>query len=82
MTEELINKVATVNCSDAERKEVYESLLKQISKKPIINEYSVEQADWVCPVCGFNVIEEPPCSNYCQTCGQRLDWSEETVQEG
>lgn len=34
------------------------------------------EIEWKCPVCGLNVIEEPPCQEYCQRCGNKLDWSE------
>ncbi len=46
-----------------------------LAKKPIVNSYNETEADWKCPVCGLNVVEEPPCCNFCERCGQRLDWN-------
>lgn len=59
-----------------------QALEKQIPKKPIIIDRRFQNGDevcveWKCPVCGLNVIEEPPCQEYCQSCGNKLDWSEE-----
>lgn len=50
-------------------------------KKPIIHERKFQNGDevctnWKCPICGLNVIEEPLCQEYCQRCGNKLDWSE------
>ena len=50
-------------------------------KKQIIPDRRIQNGDevcteWKCPVCGLNVIEEPPCQEYCQRCGNKLDWDE------
>jgi hypothetical protein len=60
---------------------VIQALEKQIPKKPIILDRRFQNGDevcveWKCPVCGLNVIEEPPCQEYCQRCRNKLDWSE------
>ncbi len=52
---------------------------KSVPKKAIVLDRRVEngeavEVEWKCPVCGLNVIEEPPCEEYCQKCGQKLDW--------
>lgn len=52
---------------------------KSVAKKPIILDRRCENVEevcieWKCPVCGLNVIEEPPCQEYCQRCGNKLDW--------
>lgn len=52
---------------------------RSVAKKPIINERRFENGDevlvdWKCPICGLNVIEETPCQEYCQRCGNKLDW--------
>ena len=53
---------------------------KNEPKKAIILDRRCENEDevcveWKCPVCGLNVIEEPPCQEYCQSCGTKLDWN-------
>lgn len=49
---------------------------KSEPKGPIIIDNRLNEIEWKCPVCGLNVIEEPPCQEYCQRCGNKLDWSE------
>lgn len=49
-------------------------------KKPIVIDRRFHNGnevctDWKCPVCGLNVIEEPPCQEYCQRCGNKIDWN-------
>ena len=53
-----------------------EALEKQIPKKPkLVNEDYTMDGIWVkdfeCPSCGNPYVDD----SYCQTCGQRLDWS-------
>lgn len=71
---ELVDKGFTV-------KSLLEAAEKMKPKKPIILERKFQNGDevctnWKCPICGLNVIEEPPCQEYCQRCGNKLDWSE------
>lgn len=47
---------------------IREALEKQIPMKPIKAEY-----DYNCPICGYEYLIN---QNYCQYCGQKLDWSE------
>ena len=59
-----------------------QALEKQMAKKPIIidkqfRDGEVVEVEWQCPICGLNVIEEPPCQEYCQRCGNKLYWPEE-----
>ena len=49
---------------------------KATPKEPIIIDNRLDEVEWKCPVCGLNVIEEPPYQEYCQRCGNKLDWSE------
>lgn len=54
-----------------------EALEKQISKKPklIKEDYTMDRIlmrDFECPSCGNPRADD----SYCQTCGQRLDWSD------
>lgn len=72
MTEELINKVATINCNDAEREEIYTALKKQIPQKAVekvkkIRDY--EDVSILCPECDWNVNLG---DRYCKRCGQKL----------
>lgn len=60
------------------------ALEKQIPKKPIV-EYKdtndcITEIEWKCPICGTNYIELAPCGEWCNYCGQKLDWSEESEQ--
>ena len=50
-----------------------EALEKQITKKPIVSD------DIICPSCSATLIYYLHTSkiDYCDKCGQRLDWSEE-----
>lgn len=52
-----------------------EALEKQIPKKPIVSD------DIACPNCSATLIYCLHTSeiDYCDKCGQRLDWSEEDV---
>ena len=57
------------------------ALEKQIPKKPIV-EYKntndcITEIEWKCPICGTNYIELAPCGEWCNYCGQKLDWSDE-----
>ena len=61
--------------------ECREAVERMKPKKPIILDRKFQNGEevcteWKCPVCGLNVIEEPPCQEYCQRCGNKLDWSE------
>lgn len=47
------------------------ALEKQIPKKPKTNDNYII---YICPCCN-NFIKL--CKNYCEYCGQKLDWSEE-----
>ena len=47
---------------------------KATPKEPIIIDNRLDEVEWKCPVCGLNVIEELPCQEYCQRCGNKLDW--------
>lgn len=55
---------------------IKDEVVKKVPKKPIVNNFDETQADWKCPVCGLNVVEEPPCCNYCERCGTKLDWKD------
>ena len=68
-----------------QQKEAFEiainALEKQIPKKPIV-EYKdtndcITEIEWKCPICGTNYIELAPCGEWCNYCGQKLDWSDE-----
>lgn len=50
------------------------ALEKQIPKKPS-TEFNYEDDDYFCPDCGFGVTEEH--NDFCGSCGQHIDWSEE-----
>lgn len=47
------------------------ALEKQIPKKPKTNDSYII---YICPCCN-NLIKL--CKNYCEYCGQKLDWSDE-----
>ena len=56
------------------------ALEKQIPKKPIVeykntNDY-ITEIEWKCPICRTNYIELVPCGEWCNNCGNRIDWSE------
>lgn len=56
------------------------ALEKQIPKKPIV-EYKntndcITEIEWKCPICGTNYIESAPYGEWCNYCGQKLDWSD------
>ena len=46
---------------------------KQIPKKPL-DDHLIKTGYWGCPICKHMVDS---VSNYCEHCGQALDWSEE-----
>jgi len=76
MTEELINKIATINCSDIERKEIYYALKSKILLKPVRQRTSCGIKQGCCPSCGDYVdgLKNPLyCSN--GKCLQLLDWN-------
>ena len=57
------------------------ALKKQIPKKPIVeykntNDY-ITEIEWKCPICRTNYIELVPCGEWCNNCGNRIDWSDE-----
>ena len=57
------------------------ALEKQIPKKPIVeykntNDY-ITEIEWKCPICRTNYIELVPCGEWCNNCGNRIDWSDE-----
>lgn len=57
--------------------EAAELLEKQVPKKPFLKtdiETEVGYWIWKCPNCGDEWLFR---YNYCSSCGQRLDWSEE-----
>ena len=58
---------------EAELKEAEEAMENQVAKKVIIGEND-DQYD-KCPVCGENAEDFFIKYNYCQSCGQKLDWS-------
>lgn len=76
MTYKLINKVATINCDDIERKELFIALEKQIQKKPKMHhDFKVgilPHYEGDCPVCGYLV--ESNLDKFCSECGQALNW--------
>jgi hypothetical protein len=55
-------------------------LEKQISKKVESKTEDIDNQYGKCPRCGNHVDDEND-RNYCQECGQRLDWSEEIKNE-
>jgi hypothetical protein len=52
---------------------VVSALKKQITKKPVIPFDSIYQ-EYECPMCPHKVDKT---QQYCDKCGQALDWSEE-----
>lgn len=84
MTDEILLKIATVNCGDDERKEIHDAIKKQIPQKPLMVEN--ENKDKGTKICGitFKTGTIYKCRNcemlisrhkYCQECGQLIDWS-------
>lgn len=58
------------------------ALEKQIAKKPIYPTISRDMATY-CPTCNkFVCFRDTSRFKYCQTCGQKLDWSEEDDRTG
>lgn len=81
MTEELINKIATINCNDEERKDIYLTCRKQIPKKIKLEQwiYTKCECSYEFSVGGFDGYYRVPHvnrTNYCPDCGQRLSWEE------
>lgn len=60
-------------------KTVLYALEKQVPKRPIEDGYYNEPS--VCPNCGCNVINGNQFQ-YCNYCGQKLDWSEHPIEKG
>lgn len=53
------------------------ALEKQIPVKPIILDILNEDIDYVCHLCGKEVVSDAESrSNYCGECGCKFDWSE------
>lgn len=59
-------------CKDADRIKL-EALEKQIPKKPL-EDRMIQTGYWDCPICRHLVDMS---ANYCEHCGQALDWTEE-----
>ena len=57
--------------SDDVKDMTIKALEKQIPKKPKTNDSYIM---YICPCCN-NFIKL--CKNYCEYCGQKLDWSDE-----
>lgn len=66
------NKPKEINILDYT---VIEALQKQIPKKAVIAEKERFE-DWECPNCKCLFLGYEHC-NYCQKCGQKLDWGDE-----
>ena len=77
-------------CTCEVRQEAIEALKKQIPKKVLYEDVGydfhreVNLYACICPSCGLHIIEfsdidveHVGMNNYCNRCGQRLDWSEE-----
>ena len=48
---------------------------KQIAKKPILSKSMMTKKEFqICPVCERLVLYDGIKFNYCQYCGQKLDW--------
>lgn len=77
-----IPKEALIEC----REVIHKACEKQISKKPIIdnrNTHYIDYKDYICPCCKKRIITKIDGDfisgrkqNYCDNCGQALDWSE------
>ena len=53
------------------------ALKKQIPEKPIILDQLNGDIDYVCQLCGKEVMsDKESLGNYCSECGCRFDWSE------
>ena len=76
MTEELINKIATINCDDEERKEIYLACRKQIPKT-VYNFVDYDEFETTC--CGINISNQD--YKYCPECGCLLGEVEEVRGE-
>lgn len=48
---------------------------RQRAKKPIFND-KMALWDYTCPVCGEPLIQQGYTYNYCDMCGNRIDWSD------
>lgn len=78
-----ISKEALIEC----REVIHKALEKQIPKKPIIdnrNFHYVDYKDYLCPCCQKRIISKIDGDfiaggkvNYCDNCGQTLDWSDD-----
>lgn len=65
---------------------IKKAIEKQIPKKPIIdnrNTHYIDYKDYICPCCKKRIITKIDGDfisgrkqNYCDNCGQALDWSE------
>lgn len=54
------------------------ALEKQIAKKPIFSKSMMSKKEFrICPVCERLVLYDGIKFNYCQYCGQKLDWGNE-----
>lgn len=71
---------------NAALKQAIESLEKQIPKKPFV----IEKQYFGCPYCEHDLgvdcddiyVYEILKPNYCECCGQHLDWSDDNDREG
>jgi hypothetical protein len=48
-------------------------------KKPIIAKSSQGEGDSYCPICFDRILKMQMKRNYCQECGQALDWSKDEI---
>lgn len=55
--------------------ECREARERQRGKKPICND-KMALWDYTCPVCGEPLILQGYTYNYCDICGNRIDWSD------
>lgn len=72
MNYELINKVATINCDDNDRKELFLALEKQIPVKPVIMQLA--EPEYMCPECGNKFYVYGEKRKYCSECGRKYIW--------
>lgn len=53
----------------------FNALEKQVEKKPILAKSMMTKREFrICPICERLVLYDGIKFNYCQYCGQKLDW--------
>ena len=68
-----IDKVRVIPRTEyAAETEDEEGLLPIVLDKQMDKDGEIIEVEWKCPACGLDVLEEAPCSNFCQRCGKKL----------